>query len=100
MDLQIAALLAQDGITNGAIYALMSLALVLVFAVTRIVFVPQGEFLAYGALTLASLEAGRVPGTVWLLPVLGALAFAFDLPGLVRRPAAGPLLRAATWHLL
>ncbi|MCK9988735.1 MAG: hypothetical protein AzoDbin1_05207, partial [Azoarcus sp.] len=44
MDIQIALLLAQDGITNGAIYALLALALVLVFAVTRVIFIPQGEF--------------------------------------------------------
>ena len=39
MDFSIAALLTQDGITNGAIYALLALALVLVFAVTRVILV-------------------------------------------------------------
>jgi len=53
MDLQIALLLGQDGIVNGAVYGLMALALVLVFSVTRIIFIPQGEFVAFGALTLA-----------------------------------------------
>ncbi|MDA0191343.1 MAG: branched-chain amino acid ABC transporter permease, partial [Proteobacteria bacterium] len=72
MDLQIALLLGQDGITNGAIYALLALALVLVFAVTRVIFIPQGEFVAFGALTLASLQAGKLPGTLWLLLGLGA----------------------------
>ncbi|MBI3149889.1 MAG: branched-chain amino acid ABC transporter permease [Betaproteobacteria bacterium] len=67
MDFQIAALLAQDGLTNGAIYALLALALVLVFGVTRVIFVPQGEFVAFGALTLAALQMGKTPGTVWLL---------------------------------
>ena len=51
MDAQIALVLVQDGVTNGAIYALVALALVLVFAVTRIIFIPLGEFVAYGALT-------------------------------------------------
>ncbi|MGD1327473.1 branched-chain amino acid ABC transporter permease, partial [Pandoraea pnomenusa] len=51
MDLSIAAILAQDGITTGAIYALLALALVLVFSVTRVIFIPQGEFVSYGALT-------------------------------------------------
>jgi len=41
VDFSIAALLTQDGITNGAIYALLALALVLVFSVTRVIFVPQ-----------------------------------------------------------
>src|ERR1700746_2703559 len=54
--------LIQDGITNGAIYALLGLALVLVFAVTRVILIPQGEFVTYGALTYASLSAGPVPG--------------------------------------
>ena len=69
----IALLLAQDGITNGAIYALLALALVLAFAVTRVIFIPQGEFVAYGALTLVAVQAGRLPGTVWLLLAAGAL---------------------------
>jgi len=53
MDLSIAAFLTQDGVTNGAIYALLALALVLVFTVTRIIWIPSGEFVAYGTLTLA-----------------------------------------------
>ena len=73
MTFDIALLLAQDGITNGAIYALLALALVLAFAVTRVIFIPQGEFVAYGALTLVALQGGRVPGTVWLLLVAGVL---------------------------
>ena len=73
MDSQIALLLAQDGIVNGAVYALMALALVLVFSVTRVIFIPQGEFVAFGALTMALLQAGRAPGTLWLLLVLAAL---------------------------
>ncbi|RKE68230.1 amino acid/amide ABC transporter membrane protein 1 (HAAT family) [Pseudorhodoplanes sinuspersici] len=56
---------------NGAVYALLALALILVFAVTRIIFLPQGEFIAFGALTLAMIEEGKVPPTVYLLVVLG-----------------------------
>ncbi|MDB5759178.1 MAG: transporter, permease protein, partial [Burkholderia sp.] len=59
MDLSIAAILAQDGITSGAIYALLALALVLVFSVTRVIFIPQGEFVAFGALTLAAMQSNR-----------------------------------------
>lgn len=73
MDLSIALVLVQDGIVNGAIYGLLALALVIVFTVTRIILVPIGEFVAYGALTLAALETGAMPGTVWLL---GGLALA------------------------
>jgi branched-chain amino acid transport system permease protein len=71
--------LLQDGITNGAIYALLGLALVLVFAVTRVILIPQGEFVTYGALTYATLAAGNVPGTVRLAVAMGAVAFCLDL---------------------
>jgi branched-chain amino acid transport system permease protein len=49
VDTSILTVLVQDGITTGAIYALLSLALVLVFSVTRVIFLPQGEFVAFGA---------------------------------------------------
>ena len=78
MDMEIALILGQDGITNGAIYALLALALVLVFAVTRVIFIQQGEFVAYGALTLAMMQGGTVPATVWLLLVMGVLVTALD----------------------
>ncbi len=74
MDLNIASILLLDGLTNAAIYALMGLATVLVFAVTRIIFIPQGEFVTYGALTLAIFQTGQIPGTVWLLLLLAVLA--------------------------
>ncbi|MBR7539506.1 hypothetical protein KC221_25310, partial [Mycobacterium tuberculosis] len=66
MDATIFLFLMQDGIINGAVYALVALALVLVFAVTRVILIPQGEFVAFAALTAAALENGRLPGTVWL----------------------------------
>jgi branched-subunit amino acid ABC-type transport system permease component len=79
MDLQIALLLGQDGVTNGAVYALLALALVLVFAVTRVIFIPQGEFVAFGALTLASLQAGKLPGTLWLLLGMGIVVALIEM---------------------
>src|SRR5687768_3633576 len=78
MDTTIFLFLVQDGLTNGAIYALLGLALVLVFSVTRVILIPQGEFVAYGALTLAMLDTGRVPGTASLLLVFGAGAFLIE----------------------
>ena len=59
MNFQIAPLLGQDGITNGAIYALLALSILLVFTVTRILLIPLGEFVTYGALTMAALQAGH-----------------------------------------
>ena len=71
--------LVQDGITNGAIYALLGLALVLVFAVTRVILIPQGEFVTFGALTYATLSTGNMPGTAMLAVVMGIVAFGLDL---------------------
>ena len=73
MDFQIALMLVQDGVVNGAIYALMALALVLVFSVTRVIFIPQGEFVAYAALAMAALQAGQAPPLLWMLLGLAAL---------------------------
>ena len=90
MDFTTAAILGLDGITNGAIYALVAIALVLVFAVTRVVFIPQGEYVAFGALTMALLQTGQVPGTVWLLLVMTAAAALLDAGQALRErwPAA------------
>jgi branched-chain amino acid transport system permease protein len=81
MDLSIAGILALDGLTNGAVYALLALATVLVFAVTRVIYIPQGEYVAFGALTLALLQAGKVPGTVWFLLFLAAAVALGDAVG-------------------
>jgi branched-chain amino acid transport system permease protein len=79
MDGSIAIFLAQDGMINGAIYALLGVTLVLLFAVTRVIFVPQGELVTWGALTIAALESGSVPGTAWLLVGLGIVAAVLDI---------------------
>jgi branched-chain amino acid transport system permease protein len=78
MDSTIVSILLLDGITNAAVYALLGLATVLVFSVTRVIFIPQGEFVAYGALTLAIFQTGQVPGTVWLLLIMAVLAAVLD----------------------
>ncbi len=94
MDFSIASILALDGATNGAIYALLALATVLVFSVTRVIFIPQGEFVAFGALTLALLQTGKVPGTVWFLLILaGAVAVSDVWNGVKHRHAAGRITR-------
>jgi branched-chain amino acid transport system permease protein len=96
MDFSIASILMLDGLTNGAIYALLGMCIVLVFTVTRIIFIPQGEFVAYGALTLAIFQTGKVPGTVWLLLILAGVAALMDLAQVWRhRGRPGPALVAA-----
>ena len=99
MNAQIILLLSQDGITNGAIYALLALALVLVFAVTRVIYIPQGEYVALGALTVASLQAGKTPGTVWLLIGFGAAVVVVELAIALKSGRWRAAWRAAGWNL-
>lgn len=67
MNFQIATLLGQDGLTNGAIYALLAMSILLVFTVTRILLIPLGEFVTFGALTMAAIQMGKSPDLEWLL---------------------------------
>lgn len=105
MDWMIAALLTQDGLSTGAIYVLLAVSLVLVFAVTRVVNVAQGEFVAFAALTVAQLQDGRLPGTAWLVLGGGAIALAMEVAAQRRLPlrptllylALPVLLSAAAW---
>ena len=108
MDSTILLFLLQDGITSGAIYALLGLALVLVFAVTRVILIPQGEFVTFGALTYAVLATGKVPGTTLLALGMGVVAFTFDMVAgrstmngrkFVRSLALNILLPLAIWGL-
>ncbi|AUG01900.1 MULTISPECIES: branched-chain amino acid ABC transporter permease [Pseudomonas] len=84
MNFQIAMLLGQDGMTNGAIYALLALSILLVFTVTRILLIPLGEFVTYGALTMATLQNGHPTALVWLLLGLTLIDCALDLWGAAR----------------
>ena len=96
MDFSIASILMLDGLTNGAIYALLGVGIVLVFTVTRVIFIPQGEFVAYGALTLAIFQTGKTPGTVWLLLILAVVAALMELVATWRhRGRLAPALKAA-----
>ena len=54
------------------------------FSVTRIIFVPQGEFISYAALSLALLQTGQVPGVVYVLVGGGLLAAAFEAGAALR----------------
>lgn len=100
MNTTILLFLLQDGITNGAIYALLGLALVLVFAVTRVILIPQGEFITFGALTYASLSAGQMPGTIKLAVAMGIVAFAFDLFTFRRALHAKRVLRSVAVNIV
>lgn len=92
MDLTIAAMLVQDGITSGAIYALLALAMVLVFTVTRVILIPQGELISFGALTFCFLQQGMTPPTLYLLAGLGIVSTGCGIVNAVRhrRPRTIP----------
>jgi branched-chain amino acid transport system permease protein len=95
---QIALLLAQDGITTGAIYVLVALGIVLIFLVTRVIFVPFGDIVGYAALTLAALQLKQTPGTVWLVLTLAMIATAMEVFGLVRQGQMARLPQAAFYY--
>jgi branched-subunit amino acid ABC-type transport system permease component len=87
MKIDIALWLAQDAVTNGAVYILLAIALVLVYTVTRVIFVPQGEFISFAALSLAKLQDGRLPGTIYLLVGGGIMIGIIDVIAAVRDKA-------------
>jgi branched-chain amino acid transport system permease protein len=99
MDSEIAAILAIDGIASGAIYALIAIGFVLIFAVTRVIFVPFGDIAAFTALTLASLETRQTPGTVGLVAVLAVLATVMETYSLLRERKARAIPRAFLFFL-
>jgi branched-chain amino acid transport system permease protein len=94
MDAQIALILLTDGVANGAIYVLIALGTVLIFSVTRVIFVPFGDIAALTALTVAAIQIGRLPGTVWLVTVLVAIALPMELALVLRQrqPRRAPMV--------
>lgn len=100
LDTSIATILLLDGVTNGVIYGLIAIALVLIFAVTRILFIPQGEFVTFGALTLAMLQLGKIPGPVWLLLLLAVCATVTEIIDLLRSGQSGGIARSVVRNLV
>lgn len=84
MNLDIALILTQDGITSAAIYAMLALALILIFTVTRVIYVPQGEFISFGALTLAAVQQGLFPKSIYVLAALGVLGAIYEVVSALR----------------
>lgn len=85
MDWEVAYMLMVDGLSNGSVYLLAGIGLVMVFSVTRVIFVPFGDVAAFAALSLASLQAGMVPPTIGLVIVLSVVALIVDIASLARR---------------
>lgn len=100
MTSDIAAILAIDGIATGAIYVLVAVGTVLIFTVTRVMFIPFGDIAAFTALTLAALETGHLPGTVGLVLVLAVLASLAECWSLGRSGRARQIPKALAFYLL
>ncbi len=76
MDATLLFFLLLDALQNGVVYGLLAMALVLVFAVTRVILVPIGELMMFAPLSYVWLLEGRLPGTLYLtLALLGVWAF-------------------------
>jgi branched-chain amino acid transport system permease protein len=99
MTADIAAILGVDGIATGAIYVLVALGTVLIFTVTRVMFIPFGDIAAFTALTLSAIQSHQIPGTIALVVVLSVLAFAMEAGHLLLQRRLNRLPRAAAIYL-
>ncbi|MBS0451721.1 MAG: branched-chain amino acid ABC transporter permease [Proteobacteria bacterium] len=101
MTWDVALILGIDGLANGAVYLLAGLGLVLIFSVTRVVFVPFGDVAAFAALTLAAFETNRMPPTIGLVLTLAALALVTEVGSLLRRGEGARIPKALLmWGVL
>ena len=93
--MDVATILFFEGLTTGAIYALMALGIVVLYSVTGVINVAQGEFVMLSALTVASLRLGDVPGTLYIAVVGLALwgVFAAVAAFREREPRRAPKFR-------
>ncbi|QOZ52500.1 branched-chain amino acid ABC transporter permease [Bradyrhizobium sp. CCBAU 53338] len=96
----IAAILAVDGIATGAIYVLVAIGTVLIFSVTRVIYIPFGDIAAFTVLTLAAIQTGHVPGTFGLVLVLACLASLIEVASLWRARRAREIPRALGFYLV
>lgn len=84
MDFQTNLFLLVDGFTNGAVYSLVGLSLVLVYTTTRVVNIAQGEYVTFGALTFASFLEGTLAPVIYLVAGGGAACMTLDVLQAVR----------------
>src|SRR5688500_15036941 len=101
MTWDVALILGIDGLANGAVYLLAGLGLVLIFSVTRVVFVPFGDVAAFAALSLAAFEMKRLPPTIGLVLTLALVAVIVEVTSLLRRGEHARIPRALLgWGVL
>lgn len=99
MDSTIAMLLLTDGLAWSAIYLIIGLGLVLIFSVTRVIFVPFGSIAVFSALSLGAMELGRLPAAIYLIGLFTAVALLMELAGLRRQKAWRRLPRVLLYWL-
>lgn len=99
MDFDIALFLVQDGLISGAVYAMVGVALVLIFTLTRVIAVFLGEFVAYGALTFIALQADAFPKVVWLILAAGLVAGAMAVHRKRSQMSADVVMRCLVIYL-
>ena len=87
-----------DGITSGAVYGLVALSLIIVYTVTRVVNIAQGEYVMLGALSFASALQGAF--SPLCMPVVGALAAFVVVDLLNRHSSRAAKLRLSTTRAL
>jgi branched-chain amino acid transport system permease protein len=80
--------LVADGITNGAVYGLLALSLIVIYTVTRVVNIAQGEYVTLGALSFASALSGTFSV---LSAIVAAGLAAFALRDVAERRLAGTM---------
>jgi branched-chain amino acid transport system permease protein len=101
MTWDIALILSVDGLASAAIYLLAGLGLVLIFSVTRVIFVPFGDIAVFSALSLAAFQSDKLPPTVGLVASLAVLAVIAEVFTLVRRREFSRLPKALLgWGVL
>lgn len=101
MSWDIAFFLTSDGLANGSIYLLAGLGLVLIFSVTRVVFIPFGTIAVLAAFSQAAFESGEVPSTIRMIVFLIAIALVTELSSLIRTRNARHIPKALLlWGVL
>ncbi len=96
--METALFLSVDGLTNGFVYGLVALSLIVVYTVTHVVNIAQGEYVAIGALSFAcSLDGSFNPMCTVVASGL-ALSTLYDLADRRNRGSRGRmLLGRAAW---
>lgn len=94
-------ILLTQGLAGSAVYLMLGLGLVLIFSVTRVIFVPLGSIAVFAALSLAAMENGQTPPAINLVVLLVVLALVLEVVHLWRVQALKRLPRSLlSWGVI